>query len=260
MNAVWWGLRRSHDEAALNVAKANIAVHSISHVGQRDENEDRLAVLGSNDEGLRLFVVADGLGGHVGGALAAQTVVDTAAQMSSPRSADPEEFMRGLVLASHAAVRRSAKEQALDARSTLAALLVSGSEATSVHVGDSRVMQYSATAFVGRTSDHSVAQLLVSGGELPEKEMAGHPAQAQLLSSVGGPRAPTLEVTGWDLAAGKRFVVCSDGFWSIFSHAEVLGLYGTDDPECAMRERLESKLQHLQDLDNCTAILVEIDR
>ena len=180
--------------------------------------------------------------------------------MWPPRSADPKQILQGLVLESHAAVRRSAKEQELDGRSTLAALVMSGSEATSIHVGDSRVMQYSAASFAGRTSDHSVAQLLVSSGELAEMEMAGHPGQAQLLSSVGGPRAPTPEVTGWDLSAGKRFVVCSDGFWSIFSHAEVLGLYGTDDPESAMRERLESKLQHLQDHDNCTAILIEIDR
>ena len=42
-------------------------------------------------------------------------------------------------------------------------------------------------------------------------------------------------------------------------YAEVLGLFGSEDPESAMRERLESKLHDLQDHDNCTAILIEID-
>ena len=237
-----------------------IAVHAISHVGQRDDNEDRLAVLGSSDEGSRLFVVADGLGGHKGGALAAQSVVDAAARMWPRRSADPKQILHELVVGSHEAVRRSGREQELDCRSTLAALLVSGTMATSVHVGDSRVMQYSERSFVGRTPDHSVAQLLVSGGELSEEEMPGHPTQARLLSTVGGPRAPKAEVTGWDLTAGNRFVVCSDGFWTIFSHAEVLGLFGTDDPESAIRERLGSKSQDFQDHDNCTVILIEIGR
>ncbi len=127
-------------------------------------------------------------------------------------------------------------------------------------MGDSRVMQYSATSFIGRTSDHSVAQLLVSSGELSEEEMAGHPEQALLLSAVGGARAPAAEVTGWDLSVGNRFLVCSDGLWTLFSHAEVLALFDTDDPESAMTEQLESKLQPLKFHDNCTAILIEINR
>ena len=237
-----------------------MAVYTISHVGQRDENQDRFAVLEPADGDSWLFVVADGLGGHSDGALAAQLVVDTAARMWPPRLADPERILHGLVLECHAAVRRFGEERDLDTRATVAALLVSNTRVTSIHVGDSRVMQYSERSFVGRSSDHSVAQSLVSRAELSEKEMAGHPAQARLLSSVGGPPEPAAEVTGWDLAAGMRFVVCSDGFWSIFTHDEVLRALGSDDPGAAIGEQLESKLHDLQDHDNCTAILIDMDR
>ena len=115
----------------------------------------------------------------------------------------------------------------MDARSTLVALLLSDTAATSIHVGDSRVMQFSEGSLVAQSSDHSQAQLLVSRGELSGREVAGHPAQAQLLSSVGGPGAPSAQINRWDPSYGMRFVVCTDGFWSIFTHAETLALFST---------------------------------
>lgn len=244
----------------MNAGEERVAVYTFSHVGQRDENQDRLAVFGPVEEESRLFVVADGLGGHGGGALAAESVVNAAGGIWPPGSQDPECLLRCLVQECHAAVRRTGSEHDLDARSTVAALLLSEEVAMSVHVGDSRVMQFSERSLVGQTSDHSLAQLLVSRGELSERDAAGHASQAQLLSSVGGPTTPSAEVNHWDLSCGTRFVVCSDGFWSIFSHAEVPELFDSAEPEADMRQQLESKLERLQHHDNCTAILVEIIR
>ena len=119
-----------------------MTVHEFTHGGQRCENQDRMKVLRSPDGDAFLLVVADGLGGHRGGALAAQTVVDTAERCWNARreDRDAEGFLTDLVRECHAAVNRAGDEPELDPRSTLVALLWRGAEVTSIHVGDSRAM------------------------------------------------------------------------------------------------------------------------
>ena len=75
----------------MDLAQAKVTTHCFSHIGQRDENQDRFAVLESPDGGSRLLVVADGLGGHIGGSLAAETVVATAKRCWRTRFAGTAE-------------------------------------------------------------------------------------------------------------------------------------------------------------------------
>ncbi len=244
----------------IGVARLMFAIHKFSHIGHRDENQDRLVVLRSPDDRSRLLVVADGLGGHTGGGLAAQTVVETAERCWEGRSSDQdaEGFLKRLVRESHAAVRQVGREKGLDPHSTVAALLLHGREAISIHAGDSRVTQFSDKEFVERTLDHSVAQLHVLRGIISDEEMATHPDQKYLLSQVGGPAAPDAELKHWDLSKGRRFVVCSDGFWEIFPPKEILELFGSNNPEAEMAQRFQGKLKDMEHHDNTTAILAEI--
>lgn len=276
----------------MNLAHAKITTHCFSHIGQRDQNQDRLAVLESPDGGSRLLVVADGLGGHSGGSLAAETVVATAERCwrvrceetaeAAPEEAaettsetvslteseacrcgvssrqSPEKFLKSLVRECHDAVRRAGREERLDPHSTIAALLLQDGQAISVHAGDSRVMQYSESSFVDRTLDHSVAQLHALRGTITDDEIAEHPDQNKLFAQVGGPVAPEAEIKRWDLSEGRRFVLCSDGFWEIFQHDEIVELFASDDPEAELKGRFERKLRRLEHHDNTTAILAEI--
>ena len=268
----------------MNLARAKITTHCFTHIGQRDQNQDRLAVLESPHDGSRLFVVADGLGGHKGGSLAAETVVATAERCWRMRSSEtaeatpkasletepgtcqpsassgqsPETFLKFLVRECHDAVRRVGREQGLDPHSTIAALLLQDRQAISVHAGDSRVMQFSERSFVDRTLDHSVAQLHALRGTITDDEIAKHPDQNKLFAQVGGPTAPEAEIKRWDLSEGTRFVLCSDGFWEIFRHDEIVELFASDDPEAELKARFETKLKLLKCHDNTTAILAEI--
>ena len=277
---------------------AKFTTHCFSHIGQRGENQDRFAVLESPGDESRLLVVADGLGGHAGGSLAAETVVATAKQCwrrrcaETPESAhaiapatesetqagsatqaeadlepsspnalseqSPEEFLRLLVRECHNAVRGAGWEQGLDPHSTVAALLLQDGQAISIHAGDSRVMQYSEKAFVDRTLDHSVAQLHALRGTIADDEIAEHPDQNRLFAQVGGPMATEAEIKHWNLDAGRRFVLCSDGFWEIFRHDEIIELFASEDPEAEMQRRFETKLKQLKRHDNTTAILAEV--
>ena len=244
----------------MNLAHPKITTHSFSHIGQRDENQDRLAILESPDDGSRLLVVADGLGGHTGGLLAAETIVATAERCwrNYYPEQSPEGFLKLLVRECHIAVRDAGREQGLDAHSTIAALLLRDGQAISVHVGDSRVMQYSERSFIDRTLDHSVAQLHALRGTITDDEIAQHPDQNKLFAQIGGPTAPEAEIKRWELSEGRRFVLCSDGFWEIFRHDEIVRLLLSDDPEAELTDRFEHKLRQLKHQDNTTAILAEV--
>ena len=276
----------------MSLAQAKITTHCFSHIGQRDQNQDRLTVLESPHNGSRLLVIADGLGGHTGGSLAAETVVATAERCWRLRSADtaeataqatpeatsetgpetcqpstssgqsygqsPEKFLKLFVRECHDAVRHAGREQGLDPHSTIAALLLQDGQAISVHAGDSRVMQYSESSFVDRTLDHSVAQLHALRGTITDDEIAEHPDQNKLFAQVGGPTGPEAEIKRWDLSEGRRFVLCSDGFWEIFRHDEIVELFMSDDPEAELKGRFEHKLSQLKHHDNTTAILAEV--
>ena len=146
----------------------------------------------------------------------------------------------------------------IDPHTTLAALLIRVGEATSIHAGDSRVMQFSDRELVERTLDHSVAQLHVLRGLISEEEMADHPDQKVVFSQIGGGESPESEVKHWDLAKGRRFVLCSDGFWEIFQPWEMLELFSSPDADSELAQRFERKLESLEKHDNTTAVLAEL--
>ncbi len=230
-----------------------------SHIGQRKENQDRCAVFSSADGNSCLLLVADGLGGHSGGAVAADTVVDTAKRCWERGSTDEtaEALLRRLAFECHKAVRQVGRRKGLDPQSTLAALVLENGRAVSAHVGDSRIIQFSRAGFVERTLDHSAAQLLVLEGRITEDEMATHPDQNIVFSQIGGNQLPDPRITVWDLAKGNCFILCSDGFWEIFPTEEMHRLFAARDPAVEAQRQTEAKLEHMMEHDNVTAIFAE---
>lgn len=239
-----------------------VTAHAFTHIGQRDENQDRLTVLHSPTGSSCLVVVADGLGGHGGGALAAQTAVETAEQIWHSREGriDSEEFLRSLALECHEAVNAAGEQSGQEPKTTLAALLIENASAASVHAGDSRVMQFSGDGMVSRTVDHSIGQLSVLRGKITESELATHPDQKKLFSHLGGESIPDLEFKRWKLTEGRRFVVCSDGFWEVFPPDQMPELFESADPEHEVMTRFSKKLATLNNHDNTSAVLVDIER
>lgn len=248
------------------------SITSFTHIGNRAENQDRCSVMPGPDQSRLLCLVADGMGGHKGGALAALTIIETAnnlwqeqLQLPESDSATAETFLQKLVTDCHAAVNKAGEAKQLEPRSTLAALYVyleSGElRAVSIHAGDSRITQYSMTQKIHQSFDHSLAQLKVLQGKITAEEMANDPDQGTVISNIGGEDPPDPEITHWDLQKGCRFTVCSDGFWEIFSNEEVLGLFAlAEEPrkkqlETSFLEKIRSRPKH----DNTTVIMVEIN-
>ena len=252
-------VQRIKDRRLLAPRPRRIDVAAITHIGGRSENQDAHRVFNDADTGECLVVVADGLGGQGdGGGLAARTAIDSAAVLwAVRRGRPPEDLLEALVMQAHEDILHAAA--GADAQTTLAALYIDRHVIVSVHAGDSRVSQFARDGFVKRTLDHSMAQIQVLRGKLKESEMASSPSQSRLITSLGGPERPEYEISEWSIGEGERFVVCSDGFWEIFTPDEQAALLNARELQSALDAALKAKLDTVADNhDNTTAVLLRV--
>src|SRR3954469_14433739 len=130
-----------------------------THIGDKKEQQDRLAVLpGMRGQGSLLALVADGMGGLTGGTMAAEQVISTARQLFdtwAPATEPGETLLRTVAEEAHVAIRLCRFTSEQEPHSTLAALLVQGERADWAHSGDSRVYHFRGDALLYRTVDHS---------------------------------------------------------------------------------------------------------
>lgn len=198
-----------------NTAKAD-------HVGARADQQDRVEVFSDHEHGEYLILVSDGVGGHAGGALASQSVVNVARLLWDSRTGSTElrSFLYDLCRKSHDEINRIGVQESVAPRATIAAVFVRREKVGWVHSGDSRVYHFIGKECRGRTRDHSVLQMLVEQKQVKEEDMGTHPDQGVLLQSLGGKdfSEPTIAVK--DVASGESYLVCTDGFWERIKREE----------------------------------------
>ena len=194
-----------------------------SDIGGRSEQQDCLDMLSSESGDTHLVVVADGMGGHRDGALAARTVIDTARRrFNSGPVPDPRAFLRELCLESHQGISAFGGNAPRSPGSTCVVLYLNGPEAYWAHVGDSRLYHFRKGKLLNRTQDHSVAQLMVAQGRLKESDTAVSALQNQLYMRLGGSEVPDPDCGASEVEANDMFMLCSDGFWSSVEPQEVV--------------------------------------
>jgi len=196
-----------------------------SAAGARPYNEDRLGQRRAREAAF--WALADGLGGHAGGARAAALAVDSGlAAAADPTPADLEDRLKQAVNMAHAAVRAEQKSGAgfADMRSTLVLLGITAGDIAWAHCGDSRLYRFGDGKLAWRTHDHSAAQLLVTAGEITDADLSSHPDRSRLVSCLGGtnPLMIAARRVGRPPAAGDRFLLCSDGLWENFTDGELV--------------------------------------
>ncbi len=195
-------------------------------IGAREEQQDRAVVLADADHESCLAVVADGMGGHAGGAWAAQTVVDTARAAWAGAAlplAEPAAFLDRVCRDAHAALGHGPTVPGrAPPGSTAVFLYLHDRQAHWCHVGDSRLYLFRPGQGHRRTRDDSLVQLLVDLGEATEEEMARHPAQNRLLRSLGGgEEAPEPSHGEAAIADGDGLLLCTDGMWETITPGEM---------------------------------------
>lgn len=205
-----------------------------SRIGARRYNQDRLGHWATSDA--LLMVVADGMGGHLHGEVAAQVALDSLAQdfkrEANPKLADPDMFLfRGFARA-HGAIVREAQLRGLreTPRTVLVACVVQDGYAYWSHVGDSRLYLIRRGRVAMRTKDHSRVQQLIDKGHIREEAAPTHPERNILTRCLGSEHAPRLEpAASARLAKNDLVLMCSDGLWGPLTERQLLdGLRAKD--------------------------------
>ncbi len=219
-----------------------------SRIGGRTNNEDRLGYRHTAEA--LLMVIADGMGGHGHGEVAAEAAVRSVVaafdQAARPRLTDVAAFLAAAMQGAHAAIRaQGGLRQLVDApRTTCTICVVQDSCATWAHAGDSRLYVLRRGQVLARTRDHSRAQALIDDGLLTERDARGHPQRNILTSCLGGEQPPRVDISRkTPLMRGDVVVLCSDGVWGTLPDEAFAALSAGDPLRAApdLLDRVESR-------------------
>lgn len=217
-----------------------------SHTGERESNQDRVAIF--EEDAAVLAVVLDGMGGHADGEKAAAVGLEAMQRAfeSSPRPVlDPMGFLRLALQDAHDAIVALGNTLPLVARprATAAACLLQDGEACWAHVGDSRVYLLRGGSVLARTRDHSHVELLRREGLISEEDMLTHPMRNYVEFCLGGePQYPGMDVSAVRaLQPGDRVLLCSDGLWGGLTETRIASLGAQDAQDApALQAQLDA--------------------
>ena len=189
-----------------------------SRIGKRRTNQDRVAYSYTRDA--LLMVLADGMGGHLYGEIAAQISVQFIAQSfqqeARPKVSDPVLFLSRVLSNAHHAILDYAFDKHLTdtPRTTILACLIHDRVAHCPHARDPRPYMIRKGRLLYQTRDHSRVQLMLDQGLLDAEAAAVHPGRNRIFSCLGGNHPPQIEFSrGVSLANGDVVAICSDGVW-----------------------------------------------
>lgn len=248
-------------------------IYQDSAIGARNTNQDRMGYCFSREA--LLAVVADGMGGHMRGEVAAQLAMQAAAAMfqkwAQPRLRDPAGFLDEALRAGHRELHRYRElhEMPECPRTTIVACVIQDNHAWWAHAGDSRLYVMRRGKVIARTRDHSKVENLVNLGLITAEESETHPERNKVLNCLGSPFEPSVEVNArFPLRADDVILLCSDGFWSGLREAEIAATLTDTEPVAETVPRLVKRAveKNGSNADNTTALALrwhdetELDR
>ncbi len=236
------------------------SIYQESKKGGRKVNQDRMGYLYTRDS--LMMMVADGMGGHARGEVAAHLTMQTVAavyqRLAKPLLADPAAFLEEAIQASHQELHRYRAEQGLPEapRTTIVLCVVQRGVAIWAHAGDSRLYLIRNGEIVERTLDHSRVHHLVSSGLIRPEDAKDHPERNRIFNCLGAFVAPTVEISHpTALHAGDVLLLCSDGLWGTLSDRAIVQAFSDRTVMRAVPEIVDAALEEGgPESDNCTAL------
>lgn len=244
---------------------------TLSELGGRRNQEDRVWPTPEQPfgqpfqlpNGDTLVVVADGAGGHEGGEIASQIVIEWVYHTYAERcqqGATPPQALRDAVHAAHRAVRQRQQEEPnkADMASTVVALAMRGSHLWIINVGDSRAYGYrSMNQFQQLSKDHTLVQQQVDAGNLSAERARVHPLRNRLAQALGGEDGIEPSLLRVDNLPGDRYLLCTDGLTDVMDdsllHQALAGDWTIEEAAYYLAQQALRSAQ-----DNVTLALLEI--
>lgn len=236
----------------------NFSIHQASHIGNRKYNQDRVAYAYS--KGDLLLVLADGMGGHFHGEVAAALAMETFVE-SFGRDAhigDPLAFLSDTMQAAHQRIMDmpQKKDHSFPGTTCVAALIQDGKLYWG-HAGDSRLYLLRKGAVFAKTLDHSMVQMWLACGVIDEEEARTHPRRNQITNCLGGAEDMFSIELGHsvELQSGDVVLLCSDGLCGPFLDKELASAFA-GNPVDATLDKLIVRALALENgkADNATGL------
>jgi serine/threonine protein phosphatase PrpC len=243
-------------------AKIVFETATLSAPGGRQDNEDALGYRMAGASGC--WALADGLGGHRGGAVAARLAVDAVLSSFEESALIEEQALNTHLVRANRAVRERqiAEPELAHMRTTLVALIASAEAAIWAHAGDSRLYWLRDGKIQEQTRDDSVPQRLVDAGEISADQIRFHEDRSRLLNSLGAREEVVASNRKMESAPqpNDAFLLASDGFWECVTEPEIEDDFGAASSSEAWLGKMEARLKEraLADHDNYSAIAVRV--
>ena len=234
------------------------SVFQLSRQGGREKNEDRMGYSYTRESGL--FVLADGMGGHPEGEVAAQIALQTMSSVfqrdAKPSLPQPATFLSTALMAAHHQIISYASEHAMldSPRTTLVAGLVQSGQLHWAHCGDSRLYVVRDGALLTRTRDHSYIEAQAHAGAATEGVNRN-----VLFTCLGSTVRPMFDIGGpLKLNEGDKVLLCSDGLWGTVNDDEITRVLSERPVADAVPALVERALTIAGDRsDNVTVLAIE---
>ncbi len=214
---------------------------------------------------LGLYIVADGMGGHLAGEVASALAVETLSTFISPslkarklRSAEIDELLRDGIVKTNQTIYSLAtsKPNYHGMGTTVVACILRDGKAHIAHIGDSRAYLVRSKSLKQLTTDHSLVQELLSKGRITEEEAVDHPRKNILTRALGTDPAVAVDTMALPLQPGDTLMFCTDGITNHVDTQELLNLVSENSPEQACGELI--KLANSRGgFDNMTVLIFE---
>jgi protein phosphatase len=227
-----------------------LRVGAASDIGRsRERNEDSFLTAPP------LYVVADGMGGARGGAVASSLAVEVLSNMDD---ADGDRLAERIRDANRAVFERQAENRSLTGMgTTLTALVADGETVRLGHVGDSRAYLLRDGELKQLTEDHTLVNQMVREGKISEEEAHTHPQRSIITRALGVDRDVDVDETTVEVRAGDRLLLCTDGLTSMMREESIREILETHPDPQEAADALVDAANRAGGLDNVTVVVMD---
>ncbi|MDR0298344.1 MAG: Stp1/IreP family PP2C-type Ser/Thr phosphatase [Streptococcaceae bacterium] len=239
----------------------------LTDIGEKRQTNQDYAGTFLNQAGTRLFLLADGMGGHRSGDVASKLAVEDIGELwestgftGSEEIETIEAWMRRQVLVENENIANLGKlDDYKGMGTTLEMLYIGDTHVITGHIGDSKQSLIRNRKLVPLTHDHSLVQELVDAGQITEEEAETHPNKNIITRSLGQNKEAIPDTESFTFTIGDHILMNSDGLTNMISTEEILEIIGGIEPVETKAQKLITLANANGGLDNITVILVKFD-